>query len=180
MLTVLIKNPNFLILDEPTNDLDLLTLNILEDFLLSYKGCLLVVSHDRYFMDKLINHLLIFEGDGNIRDYNGRYSEYRMEMEEKEKTDTKEKNLRLAANREEIVNRSQVKKKFSFKEKLEYEKLEKEISALEEERAVLTEKLSSGNGDHVQVNEWALRMQQIIGEVDVKSMRWLELSELGI
>ena len=180
LLTVLIKNPNFLILDEPTNDLDLLTLNILEDFLLSYKGCLLVVSHDRYFMDKLINHLLIFEGDGNIRDYNGRYSEYRMEMEEKEKTDTKEKNLRLAANREEIVNRSQVKKKFTFKEKLEYEKLEKEISALEEERAVLTEKLSSGNGDHVQVNEWALRMQQIIGEVDVKSMRWLELSELGI
>ncbi len=180
LLTVLIKNPNFLILDEPTNDLDLLTLNILEDFLLSYKGCLLVVSHDRYFMDKLINHLLIFEGDGNIRDYNGRYSEYRMEMEEKEKTDTKEKNLRFAANREEIVNRSQVKKKFSFKEKLEYEKLEKEISALEEERAVLTEKLSSGNGDHVKVNEWALRMQQIIGEVDVKSMRWLELSELGI
>ena len=180
LLTVLIKNPNFLILDEPTNDLDLLTLNILEDFLLSYKGCLLVVSHDRYFMDKLIDHLLIFEGDGNIRDYNGRYSEYRMEMEEKEKADTKEKNLRLAANREETVNRSQVKKKFTFKEKLEFEKLEKEISALEEERAVLTEKLSSGNGDHVQVNEWALRMQQIIDEVDVKSMRWLELSELGI
>src|SRR6185436_12721467 len=85
LLTVLIKNPNFLILDEPTNDLDLLTLNILEEFLLNYKGCLVVVSHDRYFMNKLVDHLLIFEGNGNILDYNGSYSDYRMEAEEKEK-----------------------------------------------------------------------------------------------
>lgn len=180
LLTVLIKNPNFLILDEPTNDLDLLTLNILEDFLLSYKGCLLVVSHDRYFMDKLIDHLLIFEGNGNIQDFNGRYSEYRMEIEEKEKAEAKEKNQLIAANKELAVNKLKAKKKFTYKEKLEYENLEKEILALEEEKTVLTEKLSSGKGNHVQISEWALRMQKIIGEVEVKSMRWMELSEMGI
>ena len=180
LLTVLIKNPNFLILDEPTNDLDLLTLNILEDFLLSYKGCLLVVSHDRYFMDKLIDHLFIFEGDGNIRDYNGRYSEYRMEVDEKEKAAAKEKNLRSAADKADSLNKAQPKKKFTYKEKLEYENLEKDIAKLEEEKALLTDKLSSGNGDHIQIKDWAFRMQQIISEVEEKSMRWLELSELGI
>ena len=91
LLTVLIKNPNFLILDEPTNDLDLLTLNILEDFLMNFKGCLVIVSHDRYFMDKLVDHLLIFEGNGMISDFNGKYSEYRIEQDEKQKAAAKEK-----------------------------------------------------------------------------------------
>ena len=178
LLTVLIKNPNFLILDEPTNDLDLLTLNILEDFLLSYKGCLLIVSHDRYFMDKLIDHLFIFEGNGIIRDYNGKYSEYRMETEEKEKAESKEKNLRMTAGRESIVNEASSKKKLTYKEKLEFENLEKEISALEMEKNELTANLSGGSSNHLEVKEWAMRIQQIIDEVDTKSMRWMELSEI--
>jgi ATP-binding cassette subfamily F protein uup len=178
LLTVLIKNPNFLILDEPTNDLDLLTLNILEDFLFHYKGCLMVVSHDRYFMDKLIDHLFIFEGDGIIRDYNGRYSEYRMELEEKEKALAKSKTEKNVIAKDENPESSKAKKKFSFKERQEFEKLEREIAALEEEKKQLTEKLNSGSCDHIQANDWAKRMQKIIEEVDEKSMRWLELSEI--
>jgi ABC transport system ATP-binding/permease protein len=180
LLTVLIRNPNFLILDEPTNDLDLLTLNILEDFLLNYKGCLLVVSHDRYFMDKLVDHLFIFEGDGNIRDYNGRYSEYRMELEEKEKADNKEKQLKNAPAPDQSANKIPAKKKFTYKDKLEFENLEKAIASLEAEKADLTQKLSAGIGDHLEINSWANRMQNIIAEIDEKSMRWLELSEMGI
>ncbi len=179
LLTVLIKNPNFLILDEPTNDLDLLTLNILEDFLMSYKGCLVVVSHDRYFMDKMVDHLFIFEGDGKIQDYNGRYSDYRLDMEEKEKAEIKSKTEKSADVKSAESAKVPAKKKFTFKEKQEFEKLEKEIAALEEEKSSLTEKLSNGSGDHVKINEWALRMQQILDEVDVKTLRWMELSELG-
>jgi ATP-binding cassette subfamily F protein uup len=178
LLTVLVKNPNFLILDEPTNDLDLLTLNILEDFLLHYKGCLVVVSHDRYFMDKLIDHIFIFEGEGEIKDYNGRYSEYRMEAEAAEKAAEKANDQKSKALVQPVDVKTSVKKKPTFKEKLEFEKLEKEIADLENEKALLTEKLSNGAGDHKQINEWALRMQKIIDEVDEKSLRWLELSEL--
>jgi len=177
LLTVLIKNPNFLILDEPTNDLDLLTLNILEDFLLHYKGCLIVVSHDRYFMDKLVDHLFIFEGDGKIKDFNGRYSEYRIEQEEKERAEAKGKSEKANLNKQEALVKNAAKKKFTYKEKLEFEKLEKEISDLENEKLQLTEKLSGGVSDHVEVNQMAVRMQQIINEIDEKSMRWMELSE---
>ncbi len=178
LLTVLIKNPNFLILDEPTNDLDLLTLNILEDFLFHYKGCLVVVSHDRYFMDKLVDHLFIFEGNGKIRDYNGRYSEYRIEREQEERADAKENNEKSVVNKPQVSINDSPKRKFSYKEKLEFEKLEREISELEKEKLLLTEKLSSGSGNHIEINQMAVRMQEIISEIDEKSMRWLELSEL--
>ncbi len=176
LLTVLIKNPNFLILDEPTNDLDLLTLSILEDFLLHYKGCLLLVSHDRYFMDKLVDHLLIFEGDGKIRDYNGSYSEYRMDMMEEERAQ-KEKSAKPVEVRP--VETKSEKKKLSYKERLEFENLEKEIAELENEKKLLTEKLSSGNINHTEATEMSVRMQKIIDTVDEKSMRWLELAEGG-
>jgi ATP-binding cassette subfamily F protein uup len=176
LLTVLIRNPNFLILDEPTNDLDLLTLTILEDFLMHYKGCLVVVSHDRYFMDKMVDHLLIFEGDGGIRDYNGTYTEYRMAEEEKEKARARVEKVPAVTD---TTGKISEKKKFSFKEKMEFEKLEKEIAKLEEEKTVLTGLLSGGSEDHVLLNQWALRMQEILHEIDEKSMRWLELSELG-
>jgi ABC transport system ATP-binding/permease protein len=172
LLTVLIKNPNFLILDEPTNDLDLLTLGILEDFLLNYKGCLLVVSHDRYFMDKIIDHLFIFEGDGEIRDFNGTYSEYRMDEEEKEKQQTK---IRQAASKEKS-NVSE-KKKITFKEKQEFEKLEKEIALLENEKRELEELLSGENSDHNNLLKWSQRMEEILSALDTKSLRWLELAE---
>ncbi len=176
LLIVLIKNPNFLILDEPTNDLDLLTLNILEDFLLHYKGCLIIVSHDRYFMDKLVDHLFIFEGDGKLKDFNGRYSEYRISMEEKEKSETK-KLEKAKSEIKESDSAASTKKKFTYKEKLEFENLEKEIANLENEKSLVTEKLSSGNMNHVEANQLAMRMQQIIDDIDEKSMRWLEMSE---
>jgi ATP-binding cassette subfamily F protein uup len=175
LLTVLIKNPNFLILDEPTNDLDLLTLNVLEEFLLHYKGCLVVVSHDRYFMDKLVDHLLIFEGQGMVKDFNGSYSEFRMDQLERERI-LKDKTLKPTEKNAEADKPA--KKKFSYKEKLEFEKLENEISILEKEKQDLTNKLASGVVGHVEANDISVRMQKIIDEIDEKSIRWLELSEL--
>lgn len=176
LLTVLVRNPNFLILDEPTNDLDLLTLSILEDFLLHFKGCLVLVSHDRYFMDKLVDHLLIFEGDGSIRDFNGSYSEYRMDVMEKEKAIKEETSGKT--EKESTKDSKQKKRKLSYKEQLEFERLEEEIEALEKEKQELTDKLSSGSIDHTEANEISIRIQQIIASVDEKSMRWLELSEI--
>ncbi|HRH65845.1 MAG TPA: ABC-F family ATP-binding cassette domain-containing protein [Bacteroidia bacterium] len=179
LLTVLIKNPNFLILDEPTNDLDLLTLGILEEFLLNYKGCLIVVSHDRYFMDKLVDHLFIFEGNGSIRDYNGTYTEWRMEEEEKEKEATKIKNRETEEQRKKEASLKPAdRKKLSFKEKFEFETLGKEIEQLEIEKLGLEEKMSGSEANHTQLQEWAVRMEQVIQAIDEKSMRWLELSEL--
>jgi ATP-binding cassette subfamily F protein uup len=180
LLTVLIKNPNFLVLDEPTNDLDLLTLGILEEFLMNYTGCLLVVSHDRYFMDKLVDHLFIFEGEGKIRDYNGSYSEYRISEDEKEKNKLKAK--QKPEEPKSIASASSSgsnKRKLSFKEKFELETVEKELSKLEEEKKQLTEKLSSGSGTHDELNAWAKQMEKVIKEIDDKSVRWLELSEIS-
>ncbi len=179
LLTVLIRNPNFLILDEPTNDLDLLTLGILEEFLMNYTGCLLVVSHDRYFMDKLVDHLFVLDGVGGIKDFNGRYSDYRISLDEKEKAETKLKN-KLAENKSSDAVKTEVvvKKKVSFKEKFEYETLDKEIASLENERAELTIKMSSGESDHLLLQKWSKRMEEIIKIVEEKSVRWLELSEM--
>ena len=179
LLTVLIRNPNFLILDEPTNDLDLLTLGILEEFLMNYTGCLLVVSHDRYFMDKLVDHLFVLDGVGGIKDFNGRYSDYRISLDEKEKAEMKLKN-KLAENKSSDAVKTEVvvKKKVSFKEKFEYETLDKEIASLENERAELTVKMSSGESDHLLLQKWSMRMEEIIKIVEEKSVRWLELSEM--
>jgi ATP-binding cassette subfamily F protein uup len=177
LLTVLIKNPNFLILDEPTNDLDLLTLNILEDFLAHFKGCLLIVSHDRYFMDKLVDHLFIFEGEGVVRDFNGTYLEWREEKEENEKKEirkTREEKKELKSASAEPPE----KKKFSFKEKFEFEQLGKEIELLEKEKATLTEWMNSGNGNHTELMQWASRLQEVTMLIEEKSLRWLELSEM--
>ena len=180
LLTILIKNPNFLILDEPTNDLDLLTLNILEDFLLHFQGCLVVVSHDRYFMDKIVDHLLIFEGNGQIRDFNATYSEYRMDEEEKTKALTSAKGEKGSGAKDKVSDKPASKKKFTYKEKLEFENLEKEIQNLEKEKLELTDKLNNENINHVDANDFARRMQQIIDVIEEKSLRWLELSEMGL
>ncbi|HNP48370.1 MAG TPA: ABC-F family ATP-binding cassette domain-containing protein [Bacteroidia bacterium] len=179
LLTVLILNPNFLILDEPTNDLDLLTLGILEDFLLNYKGCLVVVSHDRYFMDKLVDHLFIFEGNGSIRDYNGSYSEWRESEEEREKEATKLKVKETEEQKKKEALPKTDKKKLSYKEKFEFETLSKEIETLEQEKAKLEEQMSNGQAAHTQLQEWALRLKAVMQEIDDKSMRWLELAELS-
>jgi ATP-binding cassette subfamily F protein uup len=175
LLTVLVKNPNFLILDEPTNDLDLITLSTLEEFLLNYKGCLVLVSHDRYFMDKLVDHLLIFEGNGTIRDFNGSYSEYRIEQTENEKA-LKERSAQK--KEQKVVESKPSRRKLSYKERLEFERLEGEIEELESEKKILAEKLSSGSLDHQEATDLSLRVQQVIDLIDEKSMRWLELSEI--
>lgn len=184
LLTVLMKNPNFLILDEPTNDLDLLTLNTLEDFLLNFKGCLLIVSHDRYFMDKLVDSLFVFEGDGIISGFTGNYAEYRdkqEEIERIEKENSKLKNKSDSLENTEVpsnIAANEKKNKLSFKEKYELEQLEKEIPALEKEKEQLTEKMNTASGNHLELQQAAERFAEVSNLLDEKSMRWLELSEL--
>ncbi|HRH02691.1 MAG TPA: ABC-F family ATP-binding cassette domain-containing protein [Bacteroidia bacterium] len=184
LLTVLMKNPNFLILDEPTNDLDLLTLNTLEDFLLNFKGCLLIVSHDRYFMDKLVDSLFVFEGEGIISGFTGNYAEYRdkqEELERIEKENSKLKNKSVSIENAEVpsnIAASEKKNKLSFKEKYELEQLEKEIPVLEKEKEQLTEKMNIASGNHLELQQAAERFAEVSNLLDEKSMRWLELSEL--
>lgn len=178
LLTVLLRNPNFLILDEPTNDLDLLTLATLEEFLLHFNGVLVLVSHDRYFMDKLVDHLFVFEGDGVIRDFNGTYSEYRDDLDERASLRKKEDAQKRAAVEVSATTAAVTRKKMSFKEKTEFEKLGKDLEALENEKAELMKQLNEGSGDHQRLMEWSSRLETIIAEIDEKSLRWLELSEL--
>lgn len=179
LLQVLIKNPNFLILDEPTNDLDIQTLNILEDFLTNFGGCLLIVSHDRYFMDRLVEHIFIFEGEGQIRDFAGNYSDYRTEQEEKEEQ-TRIENAKVKNEKATVVPTltNETKRKLSFKEKKEYEALELEISQLESEKNQLIEKLNSGEGTHTQLAEWSTKIGKLDNLIEEKTLRWLELAEL--
>jgi ABC transport system ATP-binding/permease protein len=175
LLKLLVTNPNFLILDEPTNDFDIDTLNVLEDFLDKFTGCLLLVSHDRYFMDHLVNQLFVFEGDGKIRLFNGNYSDYRDWVEEQEsKTAPKE----VKAPAVEQKPASSEKKKISFKEKQEYEKLQGEIESLEKKKSEVAELLVSGSTDHTQLQKWGEEIQKISTTIEEKTLRWLELSEM--
>jgi ATP-binding cassette subfamily F protein uup len=173
LLKVLVRNPNFLVLDEPTNDFDIDTLNVLEDFLEKFNGCLVLVSHDRYFMDHLIDQLFIFEGDGKIMPFNGNYSDYRIWLEEKENLKI---DLPVIPAKEEI--RKADSKKMSFKEKLEFEQLQPEIQILEKRKEELTNALNSGISDHEELQKLAAQVQDIVDKIDEKSLRWLELSEL--
>jgi ATP-binding cassette subfamily F protein uup len=179
LCTVLIKNPNFLVLDEPTNDLDIVTLNILEEYLAGFKGCVIVVSHDRYFMDKVVDHLLVFKGQGNIQDFPGNYTQYR----EKNKplnplkgTLTDARNKNNGDFKKSPLGDLGVKK-LSFNEKRELEGLDKEIPALEAEQALLEKELSSGALSNEDLMQKSQRISQIIEDVEEKTMRWLELSE---
>jgi len=177
LLRVLIKNPNFLILDEPTNDLDIITLNILEDFLLNFGGCLLIVSHDRYFMDRLVEHLFVFEGEGEIRNFPGNYSEYRMWQKEQEQ----EEAIRIAAApvAEKRPEQPSDKRKATYAEKKEYEELEKEIAQLETRRTALIETMNTGaTTDHGQLAASASELKSINQQLEEKELRWLELAEL--
>jgi ATP-binding cassette subfamily F protein uup len=177
LLSILFKNPNFLVLDEPTNDLDLQTLRTLEEFLQDFPGCILIVSHDRYFMDRLVDHLFAFEGDGEIRDFPGNYSQYRLwkQLEENKPTTSVSKQTPLSVKENKPENES--KTKFSFKEKTEFEKLEKEIPALEEEKKLLEVKLNNGSMDFEKLQETAEKVSDLIDLIDKKESRWLELSE---
>jgi ATP-binding cassette subfamily F protein uup len=175
LLKVLVSNPNFLILDEPTNDLDIDTLNVLEDFLSNFAGCLLLVSHDRYFMDKLLDHLFVFEEHGNILDYYGNYSDYKEEINRKPNKEEQLEQLASAQKVEkELVSE---KRKLSYKEQREYESLEKEIEELENKKADLTKKLSSGSTNHEELSKWAEEILVIDGQLNEKTERWLFLAE---
>ncbi len=176
LLTVLMKNPNFLILDEPTNDFDIDTLNVLESFLLGFEGCLIIVSHDRYFLDQLVDHLFVFEGNGVIKDFPGNYSQYRLSQTEKM---ARMKKLEKPADVVKSNHRlPQEKKKLSYKEQKELETLEQDIAALENEKASLTNDLSGGTLDQKQLVEASRRFQELEDALNTKGDRWLELSEL--
>ena len=172
LLTVLMKNPNFLILDEPTNDMDLLTLTKLEEFLLEFKGCLIIVSHDRYFMDKLTDHIFVFKGGGVIDDFYGNYSDFR------EKKKEEEKELKSVKKEKYSPVKAEEKRKVSYKEKYEYEQLEKEIAILEKEKEELESSLLNPNLDVEIIIENSKILSDIVNIIDKKSSRWLELDEL--
>ena len=172
LLMVLMKNPNFLILDEPTNDLDLLTLNKLEEFLLQFSGCLIIVSHDRYFMDKLTDHLFIFEGNGIIKVEYCSYSEYR------EKQIEQEKNKKISSTENKKQTKSKVSNKVSYKDKYEYKQLERDIEKLETTKNELEKDLLKDGLSFQDINQKSEKLGKIINELDNKTMRWLELDEL--
>ena len=181
LCTVLMRNPNFLVLDEPTNDLDIQTLQILEEYLQDFAGCVIVVSHDRYFMDKVVDHLLVFKGDGAIKDFPGNYTQYRqwsaLQSKEEEKTEKKKNTQKTSATIEREPNSRP--RRLSFKEQREMQQLEKDIEALEAEQRTLEEELCSGKLSVEELTEKSIRLPKLKEELDEKSFRWLELSEIG-
>ena len=179
LCTVLMRNPNFLVLDEPTNDLDIVTLQILEEYLQDFPGCVIVVSHDRYFMDKVVDHLLVFKGQGEIKDFPGNYTQYRewQALQPKEAVSAS-KPAQIATVNSTLTMPKQGKRKMSFKEKREFEQLEREIEALETEKKQIEEALSSGSLSVNEITTMSKRLPQLTDELDEKSMRWLELSEI--
>ena len=173
----MIQNPNFLVLDEPTNDLDIVTLNVLEEYLQQFKGCVIIVSHDRYFMDKVVDHLLAFRGNADIKDFPGNYTQYRdwkeeQESQEKEKTQAKPKE-----DKQPKTDKPKEKKRLTYNEQKEFEELDALIPKLEAEKAKLEEELSSGNLSNDQLQKKSHRYGELTVDIDEKTMRWLELSE---
>jgi len=172
LLTILFRNPNFLILDEPTNDLDLPTLSVLENFLLDFQGCLVIVSHDRYFMDRLVDHLFVFEGNGDIKDFPGTYSQFRQWKKENESTQEESKPEPAKQTLAPVS-----KKKLSYKDQREFESIEVELIDLEREKSKITSQLSAGNLSYDELQKLSERMGEISALIDEKELRWLELSE---
>ena len=180
LCTVLMRNPNFLVLDEPTNDLDIMTLNILEEYLRAFKGCVIVVSHDRYFMDKVVDHLLVFKGDAELKDFPGNYTDYREWnelLEEQERDEKKKAKSKTSNAKVQVVQKEKVSKR-SFKEKQEFEELEKIIPQLENEKADIESKLASGILNSDEIINVSQRHAEVINLIDEKTMRWLEMSEI--
>lgn len=177
LCTVLMKNPNFLVLDEPTNDLDIQTMQVLEEYLADFPGCVIIVSHDRYFMDKVVDHILVFKGQGNIKDFPGNYTQYRewTDDEEKQATETEEK--KQEQRKEQESRGEKQKTKLSYKEKREFEQLEKDIEQLETEKKTIEDKLSSANISVDEITTLSKRLPIVTNELDEKTNRWLELSE---
>ena len=185
LCTVLMRNPNFLVLDEPTNDLDIVTLQILEEYLQDFPGCVIVVSHDRYFMDKVVDHLLVFRGNGVVKDFPGNYTQYRefasaYESQEP-KPESSSKSVAKSSSRpaeDAAASSRPAKRKMSFKERREYEQLEKDIAALEAEKRQIEEALCGGTTSVDEITRLSKRLPVLNDELDGKSMRWLELAEI--
>ncbi len=182
LCTVLMRNPNFLVLDEPTNDLDIQTLQILEEYLIDFPGCVIVISHDRYFTDKVVDHLLVFKGNGVIKDFPGNYSQYRewqkLEVNNERETDNSKKD-NSRKEKKSSAPRKEDSRKLTYKERIEFEYLEGEIALLEEEQKHIEEALCSGTLSVEELTEKSKRLYNLKNEIDEKSMRWLELSEIG-
>ena len=175
LCTVLMRNPNFLVLDEPTNDLDIKTLQVLEEYLQDFPGCVIIVSHDRYFMDKVVDHLLVFKGGGEVQDFPGNYTQYRQWSQLASQAESK---AAPVERKEKPAYRNETKRKLTYKEKTEFEQLEKDIAALETEQAEIEAQLSSGTLSVAEITEKSKRLPMLKDELDEKSMRWLELSEI--
>ncbi|MBS7284930.1 MAG: ABC-F family ATP-binding cassette domain-containing protein [Prevotella sp.] len=182
LCSVLMRNPNFLVLDEPTNDMDIVTLQILEEYLADFPGCVIVVSHDRYFMDKVVDHLLVFKGQGDIQDFPGNYTQYRAwaerQQEDKNTAPKNDSRTKTPADRKSETANMQVKRKMTYKEKRELEQLEKDIALLEEEQRNIEEALCGNLTDVERITTMSKRLAQVKEELDTKGMRWLELSEI--
>ena len=179
LLCILMQNPNFLILDEPTNDLDILTLNVLEDFLMEFPGCVIIVTHDRYFMDKIVEHLFVFEGEGHIRDFNGVYSDYREIQKEREREQRREERAEQQKGREQQQAQEQKSSGLSQEERKELKRLEKQILQLEERRQKITEQFNSTSLSPEKITELSKELAALKDEVEEKEMRWMELAELA-
>ena len=182
LCSVLMRNPNFLVLDEPTNDMDIVTLQILEEYLADFPGCVIVVSHDRYFMDKVVDHLLVFKGQGDIQDFPGNYTQYRAwaerQQEDKNTAPKNDSRTKTPADKKSETANMQVKRKMTYKEKRELEQLEKDIAQLEEEQRNIEEALCGNLTDVERITTMSKRLAQVKEELDTKGMRWLELSEI--
>lgn len=175
LCTVLMRNPNFLVLDEPTNDLDIKTLQVLEEYLQDFPGCVIIVSHDRYFMDKVVDHLLVFKGGGEVQDFPGNYTQYRQWSQLASQAESK---AAPVEKKEKPAYRNENKRKLTYKEKTEFEQLGKDIAVLETEQAEIEAQLSSGTLSVAEITEKSKRLPMLKDELDEKSMRWLELSEI--
>lgn len=176
LMTILMKNPNFLILDEPTNDLDIFVMSVLEDYLRSFQGCLIVVSHDRYFMDKMVDHLFVFQGEGEVKDILGNYSDFR----KAEQIEARKEKKQEVQPEKEVIQKTkpeEEKRKLSYKEQQEFNGLESELESLENEKAMLTEKLSKPDANNEELMEAGERLSKVVSEIEAKTDRWLELSE---
>ena len=183
LCTVLISNPNFLVLDEPTNDLDIVTLNVLEEYLRNFKGCVIVVSHDRYFMDKVVDHLMVFKGNGELKDFPGNYTDYREWKEERERIEREERAEKAKKENKPAtpvhINDTKKKVRLTFKEKRELEELDRQIPELEAEKKMLETEMSSGTLSADELISKSNRISELIDQIDTLGMRWLELSELA-
>jgi ATP-binding cassette subfamily F protein uup len=178
LLRVLMLNPNFLILDEPTNDLDIFAMSVLEEHLRLFQGSLIVVSHDRYFMDKMVDHLFVFQGEGRIKDITGNYHSYRTALAQ-EQRDTKNASKQPVIDTPVPNVETEKKRKMSFKEKQEFEQIEKDLPLLEKEKEILSAALSSGDLTNDELMQRGERLGKVVAEIDDKTLRWLELSEMA-